>query len=127
MRRINDTMMEYLIRGMREEKEKDTIANPNENVRVHKSKPQETNRAVAIWSKCVEIGDEKHADEYYCVLKGLFNWWRNYFDVSPEYARECQTALYREMAKALQNKPVAATLEERFENACERARKGDKE
>lgn len=89
MKKLTNEMIFYLALGMKEEMEKDTDTD-NEVVRWNKGMKHETIKNVGKWQSYYNANDEENADFFYEVLQGHLQWWKNYFDESPEYAREVE-------------------------------------
>lgn len=87
MKKIDGDMKEYLVKGMCEELDKDT-EETNISVRWHKGMRHETIKNVAQWKEYKSLGYEDKADFFFRILEDNYEWWRNYFDNSPEYARQ---------------------------------------
>lgn len=94
MKTLNEATRKLLVMGMREEIEKDTYENPDVSVRWHKGMFHETNRLVQQY-KLLQSDPEVGADvvrlsidEMVGVLEKCADWWKIYFYVSPEAARQ---------------------------------------
>lgn len=100
MKTMSTEMKDYLARGMREELQKDTIDYEDIHVRWHKGMRHETTNTIKMWMDCVKQEKEKDADFHFTVLEDAFEWWKNYFDVSPQFARDMEEKKKRELAEA---------------------------
>ena len=100
MKTMTAEMKDYLARGMREELGRDTNDCADENVRWHIGMVHETTNTVRMWMECVELGQEANADFHFSVLENAYEWWKNYFDVSPQYARSIEEAKAKELIDA---------------------------
>lgn len=85
---LTKEMKNYIARGIQEENEKDTYNKPNTSVRWHLGMYHETSKLVRDYQI---LRNSDNTTEYEVMKEALCNcakWWKNYFDVSPEYARE---------------------------------------
>lgn len=90
---LEKKICDYLVAGMKEEREKDPdneLGNRNLEVRQHIGMWQETTKDVIHYCCAIAAGDEEEARLYYRALVDHYFWWRDYFDISPQYAREVQ-------------------------------------
>lgn len=86
---LTNEMKNYLVRGMREEVEKDFDGANNYEVRWHTGMYHETTKLVSEYQLAKKYANEERVTELEGILVSCYeNWWKNYFDVSPEYARE---------------------------------------
>lgn len=115
MKTMTAEMKEYIVRGMHEELEKDNKEQPNYIVRWHEGMYHETTEIVRQWMECVKLGKEEDADFHFSVLENALEWWKDYFDFSPEHARYIQDArkerLINEYKKERKQKELAALSE----------------
>lgn len=90
MKKFSKEVKDYLARGMREEIQNDSFDKRNLGVRWHLGMVHETYKIMLKWQKYYNSGKEQLADLEYDVLMSAYKWWKDYFDISPKYARKQQ-------------------------------------
>lgn len=112
---ITNEMKDYLIRGMREEIEKDPEGANNYEVRWHTGMYHETTKLVREYQLAKQYNQQDRIAELESILVSCYqNWWKNYFDQSPEYAREAirvKDELDREISRLQKQREELATIE----------------